>query len=132
MSSMSYSLSTSRFPVSRDSARASAALSRTSSSATRSSRSPRSFGDVRGHGPSSKARRAASIAATVSLPPASSTTPTREPSAGQRISRVRPSTAPRHAPSMNRSAMAASSLSTSHSWKIPMWCSVGTSTPPLR
>ena len=58
---MSYSLSTSRLPVSSDSARASSARSRAIRSATRASSAARSIAGVPGQGPSSKARRAAAI-----------------------------------------------------------------------
>ncbi len=116
MSSMSYALSTSRFPVSSDSARAKVSLSRSSSSATRSSSRPRSAADVLGQGPSSKARRAAATAAPASLGPPSSTVATGVPSAGQRISRVPPSAAAVHRPPMNSSGMGSSWYGSCTGW----------------
>lgn len=84
---MSYSLSTSRLPVSNDSARANSLASRSMRSAVRSNSAPRSRSGVRGQGPSSKARRAAAIAASVSGRVASDTVAVSVPSAGQRMSR---------------------------------------------
>ena len=108
----SYSLSTSRFPVSSDSARAIAAEFSSSAAATRRRSAARSVKGVARQSPASKARRAAPIAAIVSASPASSTTATSDWSAGQRTSRVSPATALTHAPSMNKVAMAGlSSLS---------------------
>ena len=100
MSAMSYSDSTSRLPVSSDSARANSLASRSMMSATRNSSSARSRSVVCGHGPVSNAVRAAAMAARVSSAVASATVATSVPSAGQRISRVPPSAASRHAPPM--------------------------------
>ena len=80
-------------------AAATCAASRSSRSATRSRRSPRSRAEVRGHGPSWKARWAAAMAAAVSSAPASSTSATRLPSAGHRMVRRPPASALTHDPS---------------------------------
>lgn len=87
-SSMSIRASTMRLPVSSASNRATCSFSAASRSATAVSRATRSGVAVPGHGPWSKARRAARTAAMASSAVASGTFATREPSAGHRISRV--------------------------------------------
>ncbi|CAM5681845.1 hypothetical protein SBADM41S_05402 [Streptomyces badius] len=74
--------------------------SRWRSSATRRSSPARSATGRCGQGPSSKARRAAAIAASVSATPPSATTAKAVASAGSRTVRVSPDTAARQVPSM--------------------------------
>ena len=99
MSSTSYSLSTSRLPVSSDSIRATS--SRVALEQVGDAEQQVAALAARGAaatGPSWKASCAAAIAASVSSGPASSTSATRVPSAGQRISRRAPERADAHAP----------------------------------
>jgi hypothetical protein len=104
-SSMSISLSGSRLPVSSDSILASWSRSRWSRSATRSRTSPRPRALVCGHDPSSKALRAAPIAASVSTAVDSSISATSSPVAGQRIERRPPARAGTQSPLMKFSGM---------------------------
>ncbi len=80
---MSICASTNRLPVSSASARANSSLRASMASATAVTKAPRSAAGVSAQTWESKALRAAAMAAIVSASPASETTSTSEPSAGQ-------------------------------------------------
>ena len=101
---MSYFDSTSRFPVSADSAAANSSLCARMASATLTRIFPRSDAGVADQSPASNAIRAARMAFSVSTSDASDTTPTTLRSAGLVMVRVAPLSAGTHWPSINSDA----------------------------
>ena len=99
-------------PLSRASIWANASALASMAAAISLSLAARSLPDMRGHGPSSKALRAASMARTESSRPALATSPIGSPVAGSVVVKVSPDWASTYSPSMKswKSAMARNPL----------------------